>query len=78
VQLTATSPSWLSEIAVLITNVNGEGYILRPGAGDTFGGTQSYSSGGLNDLCGVYGLPPLELPDGNLYLEFFETYDDFL
>ncbi|MDT7960923.1 MAG: DVUA0089 family protein, partial [Armatimonadota bacterium] len=77
VQLTATSPSWLSEIAVLITNVNGEGYILRPGAGDTFGGTQSYSSGGLNDLCGVYGLPPLELPDGYLYLEFFETYDDF-
>jgi hypothetical protein len=46
VQLTAYSPSWLSEIAVLITNVNGEGYILRPGAGDTFGGTQSYSSGG--------------------------------
>jgi hypothetical protein len=77
VQLTAYSPSWLSEIAVLITNVNGEGYILRPGAGDTFGGTQSYSSGGLNDLCGVYGLPPLELPDGYLYLEFFETYNDF-
>jgi hypothetical protein len=77
VQLTAYSPSWLSEIAVLITNVNGEGYILLPGAGDDFGGTGSYSSGGLNDLCGVYGLPPLELPDGNLYLEFFETYDDF-
>jgi hypothetical protein len=77
VQLTATSPSYLSEIAVLITNVNGEGYILRPGAGDTFGGTGSYSSNGLNDLCGVYGLPPLNLPDGNLYLEFFETYDDF-
>jgi hypothetical protein len=77
VQLTAYSPSWLSEIAVLITNVNGEGYILRPGAGDTFGGTQSYSSGGLNDLCGVYGLPPLELPDGYLYLEFYETYNDF-
>ena len=77
VQLTATSPSYLSEIAVLITNVNGEGYILRPGAGDTFGGTGSYSSGGLNDLCGVYGLPPLNLPDGYLYLEFYETYDDF-
>ena len=77
VQLTAYSPSWLSEIAVLITNVNGEGYILLPGAGDTFDGTGFYSSGGLNDLCGVYGLPPLELPDGYLYLEFFETYDDF-
>jgi hypothetical protein len=77
VQLTAYSPSWLSEIAVLITNVNGEGYVLRPGVGDTFGGTRSYSSGGLNDLCGVYGLPPLELPDGYLYLEFYETYNDF-
>jgi hypothetical protein len=77
VQLTAYSPSWLSEIAVLITNVNGEGYILRPGAGDTFGGTGFYSSNGLNDLCGVYGLPPLNLPDGYLYLEFYETYDDF-
>lgn len=77
VTLTATSPSWLSEIAVLITNVNGEGYILRPGVGDSFAGTQSYSSGGVNDLCGVYGFPPLPLPDGNLYLEFFETYDDF-
>jgi hypothetical protein len=77
VQLTAYSPSWLSEIAVLITNVNGEGYILRPGAGDTFGGTGFYSSNGLNDLCGVYGLPPLELPDGYLYLEFYETYNDF-
>lgn len=77
VQLTAYSPSWLSEIAVLITNVNGEGYVLRPGAGDTFAGTSTYTSGGLNDLCGVYGLPPLELPDGNLYLEFFETFDDF-
>jgi hypothetical protein len=77
VQLTAYSPSWLSEIAVLITNVNGEGYILRPGAGDTFDGTGFYSSNGLNDLCGVYGLPPLNLPDGYLYLEFYETYDDF-
>ncbi|MCX7925120.1 MAG: DVUA0089 family protein, partial [Fimbriimonadales bacterium] len=77
VTLTATAPSWLSEIAVLITNVNGEGYVLRPGASDTFGGTGSYTSGGVNDLCTVYNLPPLALPDGNLYLEFFETYDDF-
>ncbi len=78
VQITAYDPSWRSEIAVLITNVNGEGYVLRPGAGDTSPGTGSYSSGGVNELCGFYGLPPLELPDGNLYLEFFEAYDDFV
>jgi hypothetical protein len=77
VTLTATSPSWRSEIAVLITNVNGEGYVLRPGAADTSSGTGNYSSGGINDLCGVYGFPPLPLPDGNLYLEFFETFNDF-
>jgi hypothetical protein len=77
VQLTAYDPSYLSEIAVLITNVNGEGFVLRPGEEDDFDGTGSYSSGGLNDLCGVYGLLTLELPDGYLYLEFFETYDDF-
>lgn len=77
VQLTAFSPSWLSEIAVLVTNVNGEGYVLRPGAGDSSAGTRSYSSNGVNDLCNVYSLPPIPLPDGRLYLEFFETFDDF-
>ncbi|GIV11295.1 MAG: hypothetical protein KatS3mg020_0786 [Fimbriimonadales bacterium] len=77
VTLTAYDPSWLSEIAVLITNVDGDGYILVPGAGDDGSGTSSYSSGGVNDLCGAYNLPPLPLPDGNLYLEFYETYNDF-
>jgi hypothetical protein len=77
VQLTATSPSWRSEIAVLITNVNGEGYVLRPGAADTSAGTGTYTSNGVGKLCDVYGLPDLPLPDGNLYLEFYETYDDF-
>ena len=77
VTLTATDPSYLSEIAVLITDVNGNGYILRPGVADAFSGTGTYSSGGVGKLCDVYGLPDLPLPDGNLYLEFFETYDDF-
>jgi hypothetical protein len=77
VQLTATSPSWRSEIAVFITNVNGEGYVLRPGAADTSAGTGTYTSNGVGKLCDVYGLPDLPLPDGNLYLEFYETYDDF-
>ncbi|MEJ5384716.1 MAG: DVUA0089 family protein [Fimbriimonadales bacterium] len=77
VQITAYDPSYLSEAAVLITNVDGVGYVLRPGAADASPGTGSYSSGGVNELCGDYGLPPLELPDGNLYLEFYETYDDF-
>jgi len=77
VQLTATSPSWRCEIAVLITNVNGQGYILRPGAANCSAGTGFYTSGGVGKLCDVYGLPDLPLPDGNLYLEFYETFDDF-
>ncbi|MCS7065625.1 MAG: hypothetical protein NZL85_05050, partial [Fimbriimonadales bacterium] len=77
VQLTAYGASWLSEIAVLITNVNGDGYVLRPGVTDTFPGTGFYTSNGVGKLRDVYGLPDLPLPDGNLYLEFFETYNDF-
>lgn len=77
VQLTATSPSWLSEIAVLITNVYGDGYVLRPGAGDNFGGTRFYTSNGVRKLRTDFNLPDLELPDGTLYLEFYETFNDF-
>jgi hypothetical protein len=77
VTLTAIGDSWLSEIAVLITNVNGNGYILRPGVADTFPGTGTYSSGGVGKLRDRFGLPDLPLPDGNLYLEFYETFNDY-
>ncbi|MCS7190292.1 MAG: DVUA0089 family protein, partial [Fimbriimonadales bacterium] len=77
VRLTASAPSYLSEIAVAVTNINGEGYIIRPAVGDAVPGSGAYSSGGIRELCGYYRLPPLDLPDGNLYLEFFETYNDF-
>jgi hypothetical protein len=75
VYLTAYPPSRLSDIAVLMANVNGRGYALVVGASDGSGG--HYSSGGVVDWCGRFGVPPLELPDGNLYLEFFELYDNF-
>ncbi len=76
VRLSAFSPSYLSEIAVAVTNVNGEGYVIRPGAGDGRAGSGAYSSGGIRELCSFYRVPPIDLPDGNLYLEFFETFDD--
>jgi hypothetical protein len=78
VQLTAYSISWLSDIVVLITNVDGDGILLVPARGDNFSGTGSYSTGGLHEFCGVYGLPPLFLPDGKLYLEFFEAFNDLV
>ncbi len=76
VTITATAPSWLSEVAVLITNVNGEGYVLRPGAGNTTSGTGSFSSGGVLKLTTGFGVPDIPLPDNTLYLEFYETLDD--
>ena len=76
VTLEAFSPSWLSELALLIVNVNGEGVILRPGAGNNYGGTGTFSSGGVIKLADV-GIPNVSMPDNRLYLEFYETFDDF-
>lgn len=76
VQLTANPPSWQSEIAVLITNVNGEGYILRPAVEMNTAGTGNYASEGVHPLCDFYNLPPIPLPDGRLYLEFYEVFED--
>ncbi len=66
VTITATAPSWLSEVAVLITNVNGEGYVLRPGAGNTTSGTGSFSSGGVLKLTTGFGVPDIPLPDNTV------------
>ena len=76
VTLEAIPPSWLSEMALLMVNINGEGVILRPGAGDNFGGTRTYSSQGVIKLRDV-GIEDVPLPDNQLYLEFYETFDDF-
>jgi hypothetical protein len=75
VVLEAFNPSWLSELALLMVNINGEGVILRPGAGQNSPGTGTFSSPvvKLRDV----GIPDVSLPDNKLYLEFFETYDDF-
>ncbi len=76
VQLTANAPSWQSDIAVLITNVHGEGYILRPAVEVNEPGAGSYASSGVVGLCDAYHLPPIPLPDGRLYLEFYEVFDN--
>ncbi len=76
VHLTAFGDSWQSDIAVLITNLNGEGYILRPAIEENQPGSGSYTSGSVVDLCNTYHLPPISLPDGRLYLELYEVFDD--
>lgn len=73
---TLISPSWLSEIAVSFGNDAGPQLFLRVGAGDDFGGTATYSSGGIVDLVGI-GFDFFLGADGLLSLEFFESFDDF-
>jgi hypothetical protein len=48
---------------------------LRPGAGDNFAGTESYSSGGIIDLSDN-GIADIVLSDGIVDLEFYESFDD--
>ena len=75
VTLEAFNPSWLSEMALLMVNIDGVGVILRPGAGQNRPGTGTFSSPvvKLRDV----NIPDVPLPDNNLYLEFYETFDDF-
>jgi hypothetical protein len=74
--MTLRSPSWLSEIAVGFESSAGLQLTLAPGAGDDFGGSDTYSSGGVVDLIGL-GLDFNLGADGILGLDFFENFDDF-
>jgi hypothetical protein len=76
VNLTANSPSWLSELGLMFTSLDGsEGVIFNPGFGDTFEGTDTYS--GSADLID-FGLSFNVGSDGILRLEFYEDFDDFV
>lgn len=72
----ADSPSWLSEMAMSFESSTVFYVQLRPGVGDDFSGTESYTSGGIVDLVGL-GLDFDLEADGLLGMEFFETFDDF-
>lgn len=79
VELFADDPSWLSEMGLYVSDSTGtslDSFELTPGAGDNFPGTSVYSSGGVLVLTD-FGLNPLLLPDGLVYLEFFELFDDY-
>ena len=74
VNVTAISPSWLSEIGVKFTDSAGNGVHFTPGGDDDFQGTVSYA--------GYYELSDLNLvfqvgADGILRLEFFESFNDY-
>lgn len=78
--ITATSPSWLSDNAVYFDDniaPDASGLFLTIGVGDDFGGTATYNSGGVLDLTDN-GVPDVALPNGKLRIEFFENFDDFV
>jgi len=75
VNITAFSPSYLSEAVVAFTGSDtlGDGVFLTPGIGDDFAGTATYAdSANLTDL----GLGFTVGADGLLRLEWFEDFND--
>ena len=73
---TATSPSWLSEMAVGFRNTDNTGGVnLTVGQGDAMPGTSSYSSGGVLDLIGL-GLSFTANANGLVRVEFYESFND--
>lgn len=72
--------SWLSEIAVMVSNSSGQAdpnrFILRPGAGVNTSGMQAFSSNGIVKLANVPLPDVVPLADNLIRLEFFETFDD--
>lgn len=71
--LTAFEPSWLSEIALALTNSAGEGVLISPADGYNLAGHQAVS--GSLDLVNN-GLGFRLLADGQLQLSFVDTVDD--
>lgn len=77
VTLFADTPSWLSEMVVAFGSTSAQSLVqLTPAVGDDFPGTESYSSGGIINLVDL-GLNFSVDADGQLRLEFYETFDDF-
>jgi len=76
VNLTTTGFSWLSEAVMLFSNLDqSAGVNLTVGFGDSFSGSAGYSSGGIVDLVAL-DLDFALGADGNLRVEFFESFDD--
>lgn len=74
VNVTAISPSWLSEIGVKFTDSADNGVLFTPGGDDDFQGTASYS--GYYELSD-FGLVFQVGADGILRLEFYESFNDY-
>lgn len=78
VTITTFGTSRLNDAIVYIdgSDLDGSGVFVIPGGLDAFPGTGTYDSGGIVDLTdnGIPNIPVL--PDGDLYIQFFEGFDD--
>ncbi len=81
VQLDAFIPSWMSDAAISFGDdptFAAPDLVIIPGTGFDYGGFMHFESDGIIDLTDVNGVDrSFELSDGKLYLEFFETFNDF-
>lgn len=78
VSIEATAPSFLSEARVAFVSAAGDdsGLFLTVGDGDDVSGSANYSSGGTVILADA-GVPDVPAgPDGTLYVEWYESFDD--
>ncbi len=72
-QLSTVGASWLDEATVLVTNSSGQGVFFNPGFGDGFSGTASYAASGS---LAAQGFAFNVLADGQLFVSFYELWDD--
>ncbi len=74
VSLATVAPSWLSEISVDLNDGGAAGVTLSPGFGDDNAGSASYVGSADLDALGISFSVGAT---GRLFMEFFETFDDF-
>jgi hypothetical protein len=78
VTLTTVGASWLSEAVTYFDgqDLDGSGLFLTVGVGNGMPGSMTFSSGGILDLTDN-GIPNIVIgDDDNLYMQFFESFDD--
>ena len=76
VTIATVGASWQSEAAIGLGDLAGDNdVVIRPGIDSGEPGTGTFTSDGTLKFADA-GIPDLELVDGVIGLEFFETFDD--
>ena len=84
ITIDAFGPSWLSDVSISLgsdPSYQRPAFVLIPGQGDNFFDLRTYESGGIRDLTNWNGTGDdfsFETSTGQVHLEFFESFDDFI